>query len=163
MSELVAGLIGVVAGGLVTGAVELFQTWKDRQVKRRVAARLIAGDLMTAQQLVKLIVEKKRWPTSTVSFDAEYETWVAQREAFAAAVSAYDWNMVASVYEHLLSLAEAAGRGQPFTDDDRSSLEKDAKRLAEAIKITIARSASRREQRHAVRAFKKSPLSKRDT
>jgi hypothetical protein len=116
-----------------------------------------------ALQLVELILEKKRWPTSDVSFATEYETWVAQREAFAAAVSAYDWNMVASVYEHLLGLAETAGHRQPLTAEDRSSLEKDARRLREAIKITIARSASRREERQAVRDWKKSPLSKPNT
>lgn len=146
MSELLAGLIGVVAGGLVTGAVQVFQTWQGRRLQRRVAARLIAGDLTRSLRVTELILEYDRWPNTALTFDTEIADWRAQREAFAAAVSTYDWHMVASVYDHLAVLAATAEQHKPLTASDRTEIAQTKRRLDIALEVAGAHTGSKRDQ-----------------
>jgi hypothetical protein len=161
LSELFAALIGLVAGGLVTGAVQVFQTSQARRLKRRVAARLISGDLITAELLTDAILEHDRWPSPPMSFDAERDRWFAQREAFAAGVSAFDWFMVESVYDHLATLADMSRPAQPLSTDDRAAIEKQRKRLKVANSVTADRGSSRREAREVVRKWNELEIGKR--
>jgi hypothetical protein len=74
-----------------------------------------------------LILKHGRWPNTGLSFDTEIADWRAQREAFAAAVNTYDWHMVASVYDHLATLAATAEQRVELTSSDRSEI-KDTRR-----------------------------------
>jgi hypothetical protein len=155
MSELLAGLIGVVAGGLVTGIVQVFQARQSLSLKRRVAARLISGDLARASNFVDDLHEKDRWPETPIDFEAERHTWLAQREAFAAAVTMYDWAMVAAVYEKLVELADAAQPGREFTASERADVAEQKQRVKYALDLAYGCSASRWQRKGVERKWAK--------
>jgi hypothetical protein len=147
MSEIVAGLIGVIAGGLVTGAVGLFQTWQARRLKSRVAARLIVGDLLRAENSLEFLGPLSGWPEKPVDFDTELAMWESQREAFAAKVSTYDWRMVSMTYPHLALLGSLCKPGQIYTKEDQRAIERAQQRVKVAARIARDHMGSRRDQR----------------
>jgi hypothetical protein len=150
MSEIVAGLIGVVAGGLVTGAVQVIQNRQDRRLKRKVAARLISSDLSRANIALNEIVDTDHWPDA-LSFEDMRARWRAQQEPFAAAVNAYDWYRVDSVYEHLAKVAARCRPGEALNDGERAVLEVNLKQLNGAYEAAIARATSARERHYLSR------------
>ena len=56
MTELIAALIGVVAGALASGAVQSWQQARDRALGARVAARVILGDLYAGEDDAKRVL-----------------------------------------------------------------------------------------------------------
>ncbi len=140
------GLIGVVAGGVVTGAVQVIQTWQDRHLKRKVAARLIYADLMVASNWVHWTLKERRWPEDP-GFDGMRTRWYAHREAFAAAVSGTHWNTVAGAYEYLAVMARQWGKAKALDDGDEQVLQQHATMIDGAAEIAFTRSASRLERR----------------
>ena len=145
MSELVAGLIGVIAGGIVTGAVHVFQTYQDRRLKRRVAARLIYGELVMAGNALRRIAEKGVWPDKPPDFLDARTIWYAQREAFAAAVGAVDWDKIASTFEYLVQLPVRPRPGKRLTKDEKTKLKASAERASAAADIALVHATPRRE------------------
>jgi hypothetical protein len=151
MSEIVAGLIGVIAGGLVTGAVEVVQAHQDRSLRRRVAARLITADLDVAAKYVDRVREAEGWPDEPRPFAGAWETWKAQREPFAIAVSVNDWHDIGSAFESLSEIERTARPGKPLNAHDEAMLAETADRLSDALQLAIQRSAPRREHRRMLR------------
>ena len=53
MSDAAVALIGVVAGALLTGGLQLLRDHLDRLRARKVAARVLLGDIYVTEHLIK--------------------------------------------------------------------------------------------------------------
>ncbi len=131
------------------------QTWhkaRDRKLAARVAARLILGDLYLAEHTVGRIVEGGRWPDQNMpTFERELEVWSANRHAFAAAVDATDWTLVASAYHDLVDLPAVADAGRQLTPDELRVLAAVRKRLDDAAEVAAKHAAPKRERDRVVK------------
>jgi hypothetical protein len=122
MSEIVAGLIGVIAGGLVTGAIQLFQAWQDRRLATKIAARLILIDLYEAANYVETALKGGRWAHHPDTFERPVADWRAQREAFAATAAVGDWVVVSAAFTVIADIGERIKPGEELSADDRKWL-----------------------------------------
>jgi hypothetical protein len=152
VEELLAALIGIVAGAVATGGVQTWHKARDRKLAARVAARLILGDLYIAEHTVGRIVEGGHWPDRNMpTFESELDVWVENRQAFAAAVDATDWTLVAAAYKDLVDLPEVAEAGRGFTADELRALAAVRKRLDDAAEVAARHAAPERERDRVVR------------
>jgi hypothetical protein len=93
--EIVIGLIGVVAGGLVTGASSLYLEWRRERGELRQAKRLAAEELHTVWAHLLLLAEHRKTPTlMTLSGDDYLPTrdWHTNRAVLARWLSDDHWS-----------------------------------------------------------------------
>jgi hypothetical protein len=76
MSELVAALLGIVAGGLLTGAVDLYLADRERRMSARTAARLIFADRERALRVIDLAFVQNDWWNDTLDEELRFDNWV---------------------------------------------------------------------------------------
>ena len=79
----------------------------------------------------------------------ELDVWRENRQAFAAAVDATDWTLVASAYQDLVDLPGVADAGRMLMDDELRTLAAVGKRLDDAAEVVAqpcAREARRRDR-----------------
>jgi hypothetical protein len=147
MSEVLAGLIGVIAGGLVTGILQVIQTSRARRLECRVAARVILADLIRIGGTVEQQAGVPNWRDDPVNFDREFAVWAAQREALAAGVTTYDWYAVAMAYKHLEVMTDVCDPDQPLTKGHRDGLRIAAIRVERARQIASDHMGSTRDRK----------------
>jgi hypothetical protein len=115
-----AGLVilGALAGAAASGGIQASVAWFDRKRRRRVAARLIYGDIVFAEAAFRLIGEQGIW-SPRLDFGSAFETWREVRADFAAVCTALEWTQVGSFYANLERSARAAAVGGMLTGNDR--------------------------------------------
>lgn len=147
VSELLAALIGIVAGAIATGAVQTWHRSRDRKLASKVAARLILGDLYLAEHNVVRLLEAGKWPEQNMpTFERELETWETNRQALAAEVDATDWTRVATAYHDLIDLPGFAKAGQVLTGAELHTLGAVRKRLDQAGELVAEHAVPKRER-----------------
>jgi hypothetical protein len=146
VSGLLIALLGVVAGAVSTGLLQLAQTLRERRLKVRIAARLLNGELILVGKDLERIASEGRWPDKVeLDFAPLLETWRVHREAFAAGVDGIDWNDVAIACRHLSDVGGAQVPGEPLSATELKSLERLIARVDRASDVTIRRSYTKRE------------------
>jgi hypothetical protein len=103
VTAAIFGLIGVVIGAVINGAVT---SWHQRRVERsdfRSAARLVRSELV---QFRSLGLEAARRPPEHLPQlqDATPILWQSNRGVLARSLSDQDWNLVARAYAHVDAL-----------------------------------------------------------
>ena len=79
-------VFGAIVGALSTGGASLYAERRDRRLKRKVAARLILGDLYLAEGGADEVLRVGHW--ANIEWGDPVETWRESREPFAASVDA---------------------------------------------------------------------------
>lgn len=148
----------LLLGAAVGGAAAAVETWRDRQVRRRVAARLILGDMYVVEAALDLVSKKTRWVDRPQSLTAASETWRAQREAFAAGTNAAEWAIVDGWFNNLARTLPMVRPGQPATTDDVDVVKDVLAGVERARAIVLERSASSRELRNLEAELRKRGL-----
>jgi hypothetical protein len=95
------GLIGVVVGGLLTGAVRALQEWRSQRTLSRAAARLLSAELSVQQ----LILEDRAAYESAGPVSDEMlavSDWPQYRALMARALDDEAWVAVAGAYAKLV-------------------------------------------------------------
>lgn len=85
------------------------------------------------------------------TFERELGVWRANQQAFAAAVDATDWTLVACSYQDLVDLPEIAEASRPLTPDELRGLAAVRKRLDDAAEVAAKHAAPKRERDRVVR------------
>jgi hypothetical protein len=121
-------VFGAIVGALATGGVSFYATWRDRRLQRKVAARLILGDLYLAEGGADAVLRVGHW--ANIEWGDPIETWRESREPFAASVEAWEWTVVDNAFRILGRVGARAAREK---DDRQGRLSSAAKRELEAL------------------------------
>lgn len=148
--ELVLVVLGAVVGALATGGVSAWAAWQERQLRRKVAARVILGDLYVIEGALELIRDTDRWPDR---WDAvtPLTTWQEQRTAFAGGVRAWEWALVDGLYSDLARTVPMIRPGEACTDRDRKVVLSVLGKVPRARERVLIHSASEDEREELVR------------
>ena len=131
MDSVVSGLIGVVAGGLLTGGVQTAQGWRDRVRARRSAARLVFGDYVGALGALRFLRDTGIWWRDDLA--PTVEDWRGYRTSLPAGIDGDAWTTVDGAFTQLgdLELSRRAAR----------AIEGDAPLLADGTSVDSGREA----------------------
>ena len=138
------------------------QVWIGRKqlvLARKVAARVILGDLYLTEGLLKGVVEYKRWPL-VLDIARPLNAWREFRGAFAAAVSAAEWVQVDSIFSVLHQISLGATLGDESVEAALPTVNGLLERIPAAQQIVASHAAdSEAEQREIVQVLEGSSLS----
>jgi hypothetical protein len=115
--EAVLIVLGAVIGAAATGGVQAWDAWRNRRLRRMVAARVIQGDLYITEAMLEIVLKHKAWP-DRLDLDPPISTWRQFRADFAAGVKAWEWAKVDSFYSSLHRTSLMVRTGQPCTEGD---------------------------------------------
>jgi hypothetical protein len=147
MSDVALAIIAALVGAASTGATDVVVDWRLRLVQRKVAARLILGDLYVLDGAIELVFERKQWP-DRFDFAAPVETWRETRDRFAAEVKGWEWAVVDGAYSNLARTAPMARPGEQINEVDANVLAslRDAVIQARDVVIPHATTEAERQQ-----------------
>jgi hypothetical protein len=105
-------LIGVIVGGILTGAVQVALDLRKARTDARVAAALVYGDIDHATQSINawLLIPSALLPHADLAklrLSDYLPTWVDQREAFARGIKPLQFHTVAGAFAGLAMLSRA--------------------------------------------------------
>jgi hypothetical protein len=140
VTAAIVGLLGVLVGGVLTGAIEFSLDRRRDSKAARVASLLLADDLAWSYGVLELILKSDRWlPRPGKLTRISTVMWEEQRLLLGTTISSADWMALAAA-AHQLQIAEVmiyedVKPGDPITDEERQALEnvKDHLRHATAI------------------------------
>jgi hypothetical protein len=142
-------VLGSVIGAVATGGVGLYAERRRERLARKVAARLILGDLYLVEALADAAAEQRFWPS--VEWGEPVETWRGSREAFAASVQAWEWAVVDNTFRSIGRVAGRADReerrgSKRISDEGVAEVERLSESARQARAIVLPHAADKREQ-----------------
>jgi hypothetical protein len=143
--EALLVVLGALVGALSTGGVAAWDSWRQRRERRRVAARVILGDLYALEAGLQEIVKVGRWP-DRLDLQAMIETWRGVREPFASGVAACDWALVHGIFTNLHRLWVGRRLGEPFFGSDEAIVSELLDRLPRTQRVVLTHAAAERER-----------------
>lgn len=143
--ELLLVVLGAVVGALATGGVGAWDAWRQRQERRRVAARVILGDLFVLEAALQVILQAHRWP-DRLDLHAMVDTWREVRTAFASGVKAWEWALVDGVFSNLHRTALMVRWGEKCSQADEDVVAELLGRIAPARDVVLKHSTSGQER-----------------
>jgi ABC-type lipoprotein release transport system permease subunit len=142
VTSAVIGLLGVVLGVVLTGAVAYWIEARRRGKAAEVSARLIGDDFAYAKAAVEGMLGAEMWVGDPVTEFIPIEQWRAERASLAAKATYQDWFEVATTARALALVAGFHNRrvasntlSAPLTKEERDSLELAQRRLSVATPI----------------------------
>jgi hypothetical protein len=147
MSDIALALAGTVFGATATGGTQVISAWHGRRDARRVAARLLLGDLYRAQADLELVLSEGRWQDSgALDFDRLLATWAEHRVALAGSMDSVDWHDVANAIRRTSDAPRAVRLGQRLRPDETAGLSATVAALELAFGPLTKHSTSRRDR-----------------
>jgi hypothetical protein len=128
MNAAAIGLIGVIVGGLLAGAVNWYFDHRRRLAKARVAARLIGVELQAAEDKVASAVGAASWWIG----DLPREAWRKYQSRLATDVSPDVLAAVAGAYDLCASLNDEHAAARTSKAGPQGNLESYAMALSVA-------------------------------
>lgn len=153
MSELVAALLGIVAGGLLTGAVDLYVAARERRTTARAAARLIYADRVQALNILGVALDADAWWTDPLDDMLRADHWTTYRDRLAGGIPAHDFTTIDGAFFQVVTLQNVRLNGVEFgnvrtgVEEARAAMEDAGDRI---IKASHGRRGARREIRDLV-------------
>lgn len=92
------GLVGVIAGSVLTGWLQVWQARADRKRKAEVVARVIYADIERAWQQLNLQLKEKLPVPEDPDIGRFRDAWNQSRAEFAAGVGFDDFHTVAAAF-----------------------------------------------------------------
>ncbi len=106
MSEAIWGFVGVLIGGGITWAIEIWRARRSDMDAARVAARLVAAELETIDNVrtadAPEFLEQKK-------LAMKQDAWVAHRTTLARDLSDDGWRAVRRAYDALAAPQQSSG------------------------------------------------------
>ena len=133
MSDWVAGLLGVVIGGLITGGTNLGMAWRREKREARAARRIIRSELEEAAEAVKVALEYKEWPAGWTK-KTWSESWSIYRPSLALDIDDDEFEKIATAYLLMGLLETGLAKGKrDFEENDPAFLTRVSPSLSAAI------------------------------
>jgi hypothetical protein len=114
MSTAVIGLLGVIAGAIVTGGVQLLVAWFDRRRASRAAARLLYMQLWWAHNAIDGLLTDNAW-NPHIDWGRFISAWVELRAGLARVLKTANFMRASAAFTAIeqLSLCRADDMAQP--------------------------------------------------
>jgi hypothetical protein len=112
MSEVLTGLVGIVVGGVLTGAIDQWGSWRARKRNMGTAARLVLADAIDCGGMLEAALEKGEW-WSTAIQPATKEWWQS-RQDLATTMSPSDLDTVQNAFRYVTILEARHQAGDRF-------------------------------------------------
>jgi hypothetical protein len=149
------GVLGVAAGSLAAGGVQLLTAHLDRGRSARAAARLIYMDLAMAKAALASAVTKSFW-NPYINWQGFHQAWSEHRTALALVLSTTEFTTVDSAFSgigHIASIratfdADPELPKEPMEETVLDLMRTWAPGVESASVILWRASLSRRERRH---------------
>lgn len=130
MTEAIIGLVGVVVGGMLTAALQVFQDWRAERTMSRAAARLLSAELSVQQEILM------RRASADAAPDGDgmpgVADWPAQRAVMAKVLDNDEWQYVAGAYANLVIWHSESSRSSATAEGRRTEMAALADRLEAA-------------------------------
>jgi hypothetical protein len=140
-TEILYGFGGLLAGAILTGAMDAITRWHERRLEKRAAARAIFGDLHWALELLKESLVEKDWSQIP---SPPTEDWVKYRDALSNGMSGTAFHTVGGAYHDLLVLDYLRDRKEPFNS---GRCEEAIERFEEAEEVMEDEGLTRRDKK----------------
>ena len=140
-SEIAYGLGGLLAGAILTGAVDVAIGWHQRRLAKRAASRAIFSDLYWARTCIEEALEKETWDEIPPSVSAD---WVRYRDALSNGMRGTEFHRISGAYHELQVLNHIKARGEDFGE---ARCKGAADRFREAEKVIARESLTWRDRR----------------
>jgi hypothetical protein len=148
VSDVLLALLAALFGAIAAGGIDTVVSWRQRTLQRKVAARLILGDLYVLEAAIDVVLERRQWPDpGRFDFGAPVQTWRENREAFAAAVKAWEWAVVDGVYSNLARTAPMARPGERINETDAGVLASLKDAVVKARDVVVSHATTEAERR----------------
>jgi hypothetical protein len=106
VSPALIGLIGVIAGALLTGGIQAVVGRNDRRLAARASARLLGMHLDEAREGIVVLHDTSRWDPVT-DWQGFATAWRDNSAALARTLGTVDFLVVARAFANITSLARA--------------------------------------------------------
>jgi hypothetical protein len=137
VTEAIFGLLGVLVGGLLNGAIASRQARRQQSDSVRAAARLLYARLLDSWGQVELMEASEEWYERGIA--APSGIWSQYEELFATALTARDWLILHDAVEQVATLNSMRPIG-PFMIDEsqRAPVEMDDDALHQVREVRAA-------------------------
>jgi hypothetical protein len=139
-------LVAALIGALATGGVRLVLDLLNVQRRRRVAARILMGDLYLLEQLIPHVLRIGRWPDWDPDVKAALGRWEEVRNDLATGPSAEQWGKVDRVYGQLARTEQRITTSTALIQDDRDVLDDLLEKIPDANLVLAKEGTTRRER-----------------
>jgi hypothetical protein len=143
MSEVLTGLVGIVVGGVLTGAIEQWGAWRARKRDLRTATRLILTDAVQSASLLEFALENVEWWPDNLR--PPTEEWQQYRQDLAAAMSPDDLDTVQNAFRYLTVLDNQRQGGKSFASS-RKAIEEVRDAVHESAGVLLSYTRTRRQE-----------------
>lgn len=133
MGEAISGLIGLIVGGLLTVATQMWNERRQDKKRGYLARKLVAAEMAQAHLTLASLINLPTWPNvSNVDALVPTTAWAQHKPVLATKVDQEIWDGLVKVYSVLESHKVVFGSsgGKAITDHDRRELRKIADVLA---------------------------------
>jgi hypothetical protein len=146
MAGAIFGLLGVIIGGLLTGAVSFIFERRRERIQARADARLILINYKVFSLYIDEALNGDAWPSILPNIEWSYNIWLSARPNLAATLSRDDWDAIEAGM-HLIEDAIETHKervGQPIDPRDKVLLPAQADTARQATEV-LTRLAGRRK------------------
>jgi hypothetical protein len=152
VSELLAALIGIVAGALASGLTQFLFSRRDLTLSRIRSARLVYGELVAASDWLASVLRDREWGPDLGLMETVVPTWREERRNLAAAVPPDVWMTMDGAFYQVRQALAGAQQQVAFSDGITQMVERAivAVDLA-AEELLDAAYKGRLRKRHVVR------------
>lgn len=155
MEQIGLVILGAIIGAAATGGIQTLIAKGQRKERRKVAARVILGDLYLTELFVKWVLNQQIWPPG-LDIGRPLNTWKEFRADIAADVTPAEWVRVDNVYSLLHQIWLGVGVTERPEGEARALAETLLERVKPARQIVLACAAEPKERDELVEVFTES-------
>jgi len=117
MDAALIGLVGVIAGSLVTGGVQAWLGVQHRKTQARASARILFSDLWLVETGINEEIEHGSWDAVVgAHLKGALDRWSEHNDRLASALNAHDFHTVAGAFAYLSQLLQIHNRVERAID-----------------------------------------------
>jgi hypothetical protein len=139
-------LLAAVFGALAAGGADIYVRLNEGASERRVASRLILGDLYFFEPAFNHVLAEHRWP-SHLDLSESVDVWRQNRAALARSLGAGEWGAVDNLFGLLARMDVLARPGDPTSSGDERVIQAFVGLVPEARRIVEAQAAGSERRR----------------
>lgn len=107
MDTALIGLVGVIAGAILTGGIQATVGWFDRRLSARSSARLLFMEMHIANDAIGELLKNPNWSRMIIDWHEPGMMWEKHREALARVLGTDDFLKVSATFSSIANLARA--------------------------------------------------------
>ena len=108
----VFGIVGVIVGAIVTGGTQLFIDRRKEQRAVARAKRLVAGELLQARLILRVLHKAQRWPSPGVLALLSTDAW-QEHSFYLSLLDPTVWDNLVGLYAEFATLRVVASAFAP--------------------------------------------------